>query len=153
MSSDTTTHVALTLLIGDITVGLLIRDVREILEPIPAIDVPVTHPCFAGLILNRGEVLPLFDLSGLLEAGYSPALKPEDKKYIICQSASGACALEADAVRDTISFSSEQLYACDLPLRSKKVLLKDKELPLLDSGAVMANISRLNQSVRKSAGY
>ncbi|WKB35867.1 chemotaxis protein CheW [Terrilactibacillus sp. S3-3] len=68
--------------LGHKKIGLFLSEVKEIIEPIPAIKVPMTHPFFKGFISLRGEVIPLIDSPKVMHTEENPYNK-EDEKYVI----------------------------------------------------------------------
>lgn len=52
--------------IGDIAFGMNVIKVREIIVPQPVNPIPLSHPHLEGVTVVRGEVIPVIDLSAVL---------------------------------------------------------------------------------------
>ncbi|WP_167815146.1 chemotaxis protein CheW [Sporolactobacillus shoreae] len=154
MSTDTIDQTALALYSGNLTVGILIDEVSEIIEPVPAAPVPVTHPFFSGLISLRDHILPLILLSGVLESGSNPFVNKEDRKFVIGVTKSGNIAIDIDAVGGTYTFQAEQTSPADQgqSFYSSKIQVEDGELPLLNLEKLAEYIQRQNERIRCEAG-
>lgn len=153
MSIDISGRTALTMYAGIRSFGLLLDEISEVIEPVPPVPVPVTHPFFKGFIPLRSNILPLIGLADIFQAAANPFVSKADKKYVICSSAAGRCALDIDAVGDTYTFSSEQITDADSPLLRARISLDDGELQLLDINKLLDHIRALNASARSKAGY
>ncbi|WP_100486594.1 chemotaxis protein CheW [Sporolactobacillus pectinivorans] len=154
MSLETTDLEALTLHTGNRSVGILISAVSEIIEPVPVVSVPLTHPFFSGFISLRNQILPLIRLSEVLQAGSNASLIKEDRKFVICSAESGSVALDIDAVGDTYVFQSGQIAADGdvSQFFNSEVQLQDGELPLLDIKELIDFIQTQNTRIRNEAG-
>ncbi|WP_245734090.1 chemotaxis protein CheW [Sporolactobacillus nakayamae] len=155
---DSEEYSGITLFVGTQEVGVLIKDVQEIIEPISILSVPVTHPFFAGLISLRGTIIPLLSLRQIFHASENPFTN-KDKKYVICALGSEPVALDIDAVGDTFSFEVSQLVtiteddANPHQLLAKQVALEDKVLPLISISKLINFTSGLNTEEREKIGY
>jgi Chemotaxis signal transduction protein len=154
MFAETEDHELLTLYAGNLSVGVLIHEINEIIEPVAAAPIPLTCPGFLGLISVRGIIYPLLRLSDLLQAEKHFSLNRKDAKTVICSSIKGCIALETDAVGDTCTFRSEQLsdYGEAVPFFTESVALEQGELPLLDLNRLTEQIIQKNNQVRRNAG-
>lgn len=69
--------------IGEGTFGINVIKVREIINPLPIVQIPNSHPCIEGIIRLRDEVLPVIDLAKALNLPSSE--NPEKDKYIVAE--------------------------------------------------------------------
>ncbi len=153
MSQISTDHNVLSIAVGGRSVGVRLDDIMEIVEPLPAVKVPLTDPLFIGLITLRNTILPLVDLRALLQAGDRSLRKREDEKYVICSDADRMIALDVDAVGDFNKATRT------LPIEKENSLIRfavpaeGTDLPVLDIGGIIALVSAQNQIRRERAGY
>ncbi|MCL1852553.1 MAG: chemotaxis protein [Peptococcaceae bacterium] len=63
--------------------GINVVKVREIIVPIPPVEIPLAHPCMEGIIQLRGSVIPVIDLAKFL--GLPPSENPGQDKFIITE--------------------------------------------------------------------
>ncbi|MCO7175251.1 chemotaxis protein CheW [Sporolactobacillus kofuensis] len=154
MAASSEIYSGISLFVGREELGVFIRDIQEIIEPIPILSVPVTHPYFSGLISLRGSVLPVLALNAVFHSSEN-AFSNKDRKYVICQSGSESLAIDVDAVGDT--FESDQLIDADerftQPFINSAIVHNDKTLPLLNISDLITLTSHLNQEKRKDSGY
>ncbi|WP_010630826.1 chemotaxis protein CheW [Sporolactobacillus vineae] len=139
---------------GSLAIGVPIREISEIIEPVEASPVPLTCPGFLGLISVRRTIFPLLLLSALLHPEADAAFSRKDAKAVLCSSASGHFALEADAVGDTRSIHCDQVseYGETSPYFTEKVIIDGREIPLLNLENLAEEISRKNDQIRQHAG-
>jgi chemotaxis signal transduction protein len=139
---------------GSLAIGIPIREISEIIEPVAASPVPLTCPGFLGLISVRGTILPLLRLSVLLHSETGSSFSRKDAKAVLCSSASGPIALEADAVGDTRSVHADQIseYGEPSPYFTQKVTINGRVIPLLNLNDLAEQISRKNDQIRQQAG-
>ncbi|MET1248407.1 chemotaxis protein CheW [Sporolactobacillus sp. STCC-11] len=155
---DSEEYSGITLFVGTQEIGVLIKDVQEIIEPISILSVPVTHPFFAGLISLRSTIIPVLSLRQIFHASEN-RFTNKDKKYVICALGSEPVALDIDAVGDTFSFEASQLVtiteddADPHQLLTKQVTLEDKVLPLISISKLINFTSGLNTEEREKIGY
>jgi chemotaxis signal transduction protein len=158
LTVDSEEYSGITLFVGTQEIGVLIKDIQEIIEPISILSVPITHPFFAGLISLRGTIVPVLSLRQIFHASEN-LFTNKDKKYVICTLGSEPLALDIDAVGDTFSFEASQLV--DITendtnphqLITKKAALKEKSLPLLSVSELIRLTSGLNTGEREKIGY
>lgn len=151
MASDDQTMIDFKL--GHKKIGLFLGEVNEIIEPVTAIKVPMTHPFFRGFISLRGEVIPLIDLPKVMHAEENPYDK-EDEKYVIVSTGGKKAALLVHAIGGThtvrlseLSATSEEASAYGLFL--KQAAFNDGTVPLLNLERMMAITQELNSLERK----
>lgn len=65
------------------TFGINVIKVREIINPLPIVQIPNSHPFVEGIIRLRDEVLPVIDLAKALNLPSSET--PEKDKYIVAE--------------------------------------------------------------------
>lgn len=63
--------------------GINVIKVREIINPIPVVSIPHSHPNIEGIIEMRGEILPVINMAKVL--GYPESNQPSTDKYIITE--------------------------------------------------------------------
>ncbi|MCL1790837.1 MAG: chemotaxis protein [Peptococcaceae bacterium] len=63
--------------------GINVVKVREIIMPIPPVEIPLSHPCMEGIIQLRGSVIPVIDLAKFLQL--SPSENLAQDKFIITE--------------------------------------------------------------------
>ncbi|WP_209122228.1 chemotaxis protein [Alkalihalobacillus sp. BA299] len=63
--------------------GINVLKVREIINPLPITETPNGHPYVEGVIRLRQEVIPVVDLSKVLN--FPPSERPEQDKFIISE--------------------------------------------------------------------
>jgi chemotaxis signal transduction protein len=68
-----------------LTFGLSVAQVREVLDPLPMLPVPIASPFMLGLVDWRGQPVPVIDLS--LRLGLGPS-RLEDSRLLIARVAS-----------------------------------------------------------------
>ncbi|MCQ2010709.1 MAG: chemotaxis protein CheW [Sporolactobacillus sp.] len=150
--------IGISLFVGAQEIGVLIKDIQEILEPVQILPVPVTHSFFAGLISVRGSIIPVLSLNLAFHASENP-FSNKDKKYVVCVSGSETAALSIDAVGDTFTFEPGQLADATKDatnpygLITKTVAFQDKEMPLLSIKELIRFTTGLNAKEREVVGY
>ena len=69
--------------IQTVILGINVVKVREIIVPIPPVEIPLAHPCMEGIIQLRGAVIPVIDLAKFLRL--PPSENPSQDKFIIAE--------------------------------------------------------------------
>lgn len=69
--------------IGNNKFGINVIKVKEIINPVPVVPIPHSHPHVEGIIELRGEVLPVVDIGKAL--GYPPSDNPKLDKFIVAE--------------------------------------------------------------------
>ena len=69
--------------IGKGTFGINVIKVREIINPLPIVKMPNSHPSVEGIIRLRDEVLPVINLAQALD--FPPSDEPTKDKYIVAE--------------------------------------------------------------------
>ncbi|WP_078428460.1 chemotaxis protein [Alkalihalobacterium alkalinitrilicum] len=69
--------------IDDGTFGINVLKVREIINPLPVVKVPNSHPHVEGIIRLRDEVITVVDLAGVL--GFPLSQDSEKDKFIVAE--------------------------------------------------------------------
>lgn len=85
-------------MVGGVRYAVDILRVREILNPLPTVDLPHAPPVVIGVADHRGEVVPIVDLR--LRFGLPPQAPSRRTKWIIVGSGARAVGLVVDAVTD-----------------------------------------------------
>lgn len=149
MSIDSAVNSAIALHVGDQALGLPIGEIREIIEPVRPVRVPMTHPFFAGLISLRGKIVPLIRLSGIFHAERNP-FAGEDEKYVICTADDQLAALDIHSVGDIFAFHSADVTPVDgeRKLVKAKLKLENGELSLINIRQLVGLIKSLNDLER-----
>lgn len=124
--------------------GINVIKVKEVLEveQNSITKLPGTHPAIAGLLLCRGEIIPLIDLKYVLEKQY----KTDDKiKVIICEFNKLKVAFSIDNVIGVHRIKWEQiLKPDDVSVNSLvigNIILNKKIMLMLDFEKVVTDIS------------
>jgi two-component system chemotaxis response regulator CheV len=66
--------------VGNVSYGINVAKVREVINPIPVTEMPHAHPFVDGVFTLRGRVMPLVNLPRCLGA---KTIQPDDKNNII----------------------------------------------------------------------
>ncbi|HHW38200.1 MAG TPA: chemotaxis protein CheV [Bacillales bacterium] len=69
--------------VGDNKFGINVIKVKEIINPVPVTTVPHAHPSVEGIITLRGEVLPVVNMSTVLN--FPASQDPKHDKFIVCE--------------------------------------------------------------------
>ncbi|MCL1632191.1 chemotaxis protein CheW [Sporolactobacillus sp. CPB3-1] len=144
---------------GELEMGVLIRDIQEIIEPVQPLFIPVTDPFFSGLISIRGSIIPVLSLRSVFHVS-KQSFSNKDNKYVVCVSGSEKIAISVDAVGDPFRFAPEDLNEVTektdelmFKLLPKSVQLDKKRLPMLSIPDLIQYGTRLNTKKREEAGY
>jgi two-component system chemotaxis response regulator CheV len=63
--------------------GINVIKVKEIINAIEPVSIPMSHPCLEGIIQLRGDIIPVIDLAKFLD--FLPSVNPHDDKYIVAE--------------------------------------------------------------------
>ncbi|MDR1615883.1 MAG: chemotaxis protein [Syntrophomonadaceae bacterium] len=63
--------------------GINVIKVKEIINAIEPISIPMSHPCLEGIIQLRGDIIPVIDLAKFLN--FTPSVNFHDDKYIVAE--------------------------------------------------------------------
>lgn len=85
-------------MVGDIHYAVSIRRVREIINPLPIVELPHPPPTVLGVAHHRGEVLPVVDLRQRF--GLPEVETTRKSRFIIVTARQRSIALIVDAVTD-----------------------------------------------------
>lgn len=69
--------------VAEETFGINVLKVREIIQPIPITPIPKSHPNVKGVMRLREEVIPVIDLSKVLNL--PPSKNPKQDKFIVSE--------------------------------------------------------------------
>ncbi len=69
--------------VGTGTFGINVMKVREIIQPLPVVELPNSHPHIEGIIRLRDEVLTVINLTKVL--GFPPSERPNEDKFIVAE--------------------------------------------------------------------
>ncbi len=69
--------------VGTGTFGINVMKVREIIQPLPIVELPNSHPHIEGIIRLRDEILTVIDLAKVL--GLPPSDNPEQDRFIVAE--------------------------------------------------------------------
>lgn len=98
--------------IGDETLAIETRAVREIIDPVPTTPVPGARPFVPGLVNVRGNIIPLVDLH--IRFGLTRTADTKDTRIVVLQTMLGddevVLGVVADRVHEvtTLSITSSQ---------------------------------------------
>ena len=92
--------------IGDVSYAVDIHRVREILNPLPMVNLPNSPPSVVGVADHRGEVVPVIDLRHRL--GLPSLRQTRRTKWVIVDRAGTAVGLLVDAVTDVFGAHPSQ---------------------------------------------
>jgi len=106
--ADATCHV-LSVNLGDEAYGIPIAQVREITTLDGLTTTPVSHTDFLGLANIRGEIIPVFDLGGVLDRPErTDSVRQVD---VVIVTALGPMVLRSDSIRGTIKVPMDEMRA------------------------------------------
>ena len=91
----------LTLMLGKEEYGVAVRDVREIVGPMPITPVPGTAAHVLGVVNLRGKVVPVLDLRARL--GLPRATIAPRSCIVVCQGPAGQIGLLVDSVLEVVA--------------------------------------------------
>jgi purine-binding chemotaxis protein CheW len=84
--------------VGDVTYAVPIDAVREIVNPLPVVDLPRSPPSVRGVADYRNEVVPVVDLRARFGLASAPATRRT--KWLVVRAAGHLVALVVDAVTE-----------------------------------------------------
>ena len=85
-------------LLGDVSYAVEIASVREIINPLPVVELPHAPPAVIGVCDHRGEVVPIVDLRARF--GLASADTTRRTKWIIVRFDERSVGLVVDSVTD-----------------------------------------------------
>lgn len=85
-------------MVGDVHYAISIGRVREILNPLPIVELPHSPPTVLGVAHHRGEVLPVVDLRQRFNL--PPATSTRRSRFILVTARGRSIALLVDSVTD-----------------------------------------------------
>lgn len=89
------------------TYGLDIRELAEILLPRTPTPLPRTQPFLLGVLILRGEVLPVLDLAARL--GLPPGTQSRASRILVVRDGEDRVGFRVDRVRGVVRFSNEEI--------------------------------------------
>lgn len=69
--------------IGQNKFAINVMKVKEILQPVPVVEIPQSHPYVEGIMELRGEVLPIINVAAAL--GLTQSADPQMDKFIVTE--------------------------------------------------------------------
>ena len=93
--------------VGNSVFGIDIKNVREIVEPLPVTILPHSHPFVEGIVQLRGEVLPVIDLKKV--TGSTEVGRIGESKYIVVEFGGNAVALNVTSVSQIERINSNEI--------------------------------------------
>jgi purine-binding chemotaxis protein CheW len=93
--------------VGDIEYAVPIRSVREIINPVPIVELPHLPSAVVGVADHRGEVIPLIDLRARF--GVAPATDRRGAKWVLSVIGGQTAGLIVDKVTEVFGFGSEDM--------------------------------------------
>lgn len=152
MPTDQEQISAITFYVGKQAIGIPIKNIQEIIEPVPVAHVPLTHAFFSGLIALRGSVVPLIAPKIVFQQVRS-TFDPEEEKFVICSSAAGLLAFDVDAIGEPFVFSRDETTAVNNPDTTSclfPILLarQEEKIRIPDFNRVIETIAQLNSRER-----
>ena len=96
-------------LVGDVRYAVDILKVREIINPLPIVELPQSPPAVLGVADHRGEVVPIVDLR--TRFGLASADATRRTKWIVVMLEDRSVGLVVDAVTDVFGEGVDALRA------------------------------------------
>ena len=93
--------------LGEETYGLDIREVAEILLPRAPTPLPRTQPFVLGVLILRGEVVPVLDLATRL--GLPPGTHSRRSRILVVRDGEDRVGFRVDRVQGVVRFSSQEI--------------------------------------------
>jgi len=123
--------------------ALPVAAISHILPMQPVFNLPLLRPDFSGVIVNRGEIVPVLDAKRC--PGRSDLSEYSVPGLLVVFSAEIGCiALPADKVVQMVDYNSGKLCVAPPECRYDGVkeffLLHEQEYPLLDVDALLASV-------------
>ncbi len=131
--------------IGNTIMGINVIKVKEIINPIPPVQLPGAHPRMEGIFQLRGKIIPLIDLGGFL--GFEPSEDPRQDKYIVTEFNQGVYAFHVHSVARIHRMSWEQIEKPSDITQSAQgavigiIKLDNRIIQLLDFEKIIIDIS------------
>ncbi len=92
--------------VGPVQYAVSIFEVREIINPLPVVEIPHAPDVVLGVTDHRGQVVPVVDLRRRF--GLEPSARTRRTKWIIVELAGRAVGLVVDAVTDVFGAASSE---------------------------------------------
>ncbi|UII57211.1 chemotaxis protein [Cytobacillus spongiae] len=151
--------------IGKNKFGINVIKVKEIINPVPIIQIPHAHRNVEGIIELRGEVLPVVNVATAL--GFPPSEHPEQDKFIVAEFNKQKIVFHVHTVTqihriswDQIEKPSEMYQGVDsqiigvIKLHGEMILLLDFEKIVVeinpDSGINVQQVKKLGKRERSN---
>lgn len=96
-------------LVGEVAYAVRIESVREIVNPLPIVDVPRPPESVVGVADYRGDVVVVIDMR--VRFGLPPSPSTRKTKWIVLDLGGRYAALVVDAVTDVFGTRGEELRA------------------------------------------
>ena len=126
--------------VGDITYGINVAKVREVINMLPVTKMPSTHPFIDGVFTLRGKVIPLINLSTCLGSTNS-----EPKRIIVAELNNYQAGFLVDEVSRIHRISWERMEPAPEIANSNLVVgivkMENKMVVLLDFERILSDIS------------
>ena len=87
--------------------GINVIKVKEIINAVEPVYIPMSSPYLKGIIQLRGDVIPVIDLGGYLN--FKPSSNPKDDKYIVTEFNKSVYAFHVHSVSRIHRLSWEQI--------------------------------------------
>lgn len=94
-----------TFTVDDLTFGVEVTKVQEVLRAQPMTRVPLASDMIRGLINLRGQIVTAVDLRACL--GFSPRAAHEEPMNVVIRGAEGCVSLLVDSIGDVIEVASD----------------------------------------------
>lgn len=107
--NDVTEREFATFHLGELLIGIDIRQIREINRHVEVTTVPHAHPSVRGVINLRGEVVTVIDLRTILEL--EPAMITPDTRNLIIDNGEDSIALLVDRIADVVHVQTNEIGA------------------------------------------
>ncbi len=145
LSSGTNEVEIVEFVINNAVLGINVVKVKEIINAIEPVAMPMSHPCLEGIIQLRGDIIPVIDLAKFL--GYEPSETPQADKYIVTEFNQGIYAFHVHHVSRIHRLSWEMIERpTDIAQTAQNCVIgiirfEGRMILLLDFEKIMVDIS------------
>lgn len=140
--------------VGNRRLGVLIDEVKELIQPAFVSHVPKTHPFTKGVFRLRDHIYPLIDLPVLFHQTDDYTGEEKDEwKYVLIQHIGHVAGLFVHAIHDIVTVNEDDILCDDLLTEEEAVVAfgyvqnAGEKLLLINIPHLVQYIKSLNQEV------